>query len=102
MRVEELIQRYRAPLLQSGWRESTQPFWKDENPCFYDLSRTKTVLLFRDEAGNVDDGHYFWMSESQEIPGFISPQDVVVRRYKLHHSMNALLWHDYGDRKIVH
>lgn len=23
---------------------------------------------------------------------------VEIRRYRLHHSMNALLWHDHGDR----
>ncbi|MCA9449617.1 MAG: hypothetical protein KC931_21025 [Candidatus Omnitrophica bacterium] len=88
-------------LCDEGWWESLEPFWQQE-PCFYDLGTIKTVLLFRDDAGQVDEDHYFWKFESQDCPEFLDAEKVVVRRYKLHHSMNALLWHDHGDRKIVH
>lgn len=93
---------YRQLLQDNGWSESHEPFWLNENLCFYDLSQTRTVILIRDEDGSVDANAYFWKFESQPLPDFIDPANVEVRRYKLHHSMNALLWHDYGDRKIVH
>lgn len=94
--------KYRDQLLAAGWTESTEPFWRDENPCFYDLTLTKTVLLFADDSGDINEQHYFWKFDAQPRPEFIPSDQVQVRRYKLHHSMNALLWHDYGDRKIVH
>lgn len=96
------IEHYSQQLHDAGWSSSGEPFWRDENPCSYDLTVTKAVLLFRDENGDIDEQQYFWKYESQSLPDFIEPHDVQVRRYKLHHSMNALLWHDYGDRKIVH
>lgn len=88
-------------LLADDWWESREPFWR-EDPCFYDLGTIKTVLLFRGNDGRVVEGHYFWKYESHNLPGYLDANKVVVRRYKLHHSMNALLWHDHGDRKIVH
>lgn len=97
MSLEDLSIRLKA----DGWTESSEPFWRQE-PCFYDLTRTKTVLLIRDEAGRVDERHFLWKFDWQPLPDYLSAAQVEVRRYKLHHSMNALLWHDYGDRKIVH
>ena len=96
------LQDCREALLAAGWSEAAHPFWRDEAPCFYDLTKTKTVILFRDDDGNVDESLYFWKYEWQEVPDFLDADAIQVRRYKLHHSMNDLLWHDYGDRKIVH
>jgi hypothetical protein len=96
------IEHYRDRLKSEGWNESSDEFWKDENPCFYDLTLTKTVLIFRNEHGQSSPQTFFWKFESQELPDFMDPEHAEVRRYKLHHSMNALLWHDYGNRKIVH
>jgi hypothetical protein len=97
----ELSQELRNRLISDGWRESNQPFWREE-PCFYDLAVVKTVLLFRDIQGNVVDDDFFWKYESQTLPSYLDATEVIIRRYNLHHSMNALLWHDHGDRKIVH
>lgn len=96
------IDTYRDQLIAEGWRESTDAFWRDENPCFYDLSLIKTVLLFCGNGGAIDETRFFWKFESQPLPDFVNASHVEVRRYKLHHSMNALLWHDHGDRKILH
>lgn len=95
-------EQYRERLKTDGWSESFVPFWRDDDPCFYDLTLTKTVLLFLDQNGQVIADHFFWKFESQELPDYINVAHVEVRRYELHHSMNALQWHDYGDRKIVH
>ena len=91
----------RDQLLATGWRHEITPFW-EEDPCFYDLSTIKTVLLSRNADGHPDVHDYFWKYDVQKRPPFIDDADAQVRRYKLHHSMNALLWYDHGDRKIVH
>ena len=96
-----LLSDQRDKLIANGWRESDNPFWLEE-PCFYDLSKMKTVLLFRNSDGRSSEDHYFWKYEWQVLPEFLDADNIELRRYKLHHSMNALLWHDYGDRKIVH
>lgn len=90
----------RERLIADGWRESRERFWLEE-PCFYDLTTTKTVLLFP-VIDDVDAALYYWKYDWCEVPEYLDPTSVEVRRYKLHHSMNALLWHDYQDRKIVH
>ena len=90
----------RSRLVGEGWRESRERFWTEE-PCFYDLATIKTVLIPWDSGMSADES-FFWKYESHPLPDFLDGKDVQVRRYKLHHSMNALLWYDHGDRKIAH
>ncbi len=91
----------RNRLIADGWKESTSPFWREE-PCFYHLSRTKTVILLKGDDGKTKEDYFLWKHDVQETPDFLDSEQFEVRRYKLHHSMNDLLWHNYGDRKIVH
>ena len=85
-------------LCDDGWKADTSYFW-ESTPCFYDLGKVKTVLLFK-----VEDGQYakvfYWKHGGHNLPEYLQQADVEIRRYKLHHSMNALLWHDHGDRPL--
>lgn len=98
--MNSLSQEYEK-LKADGWHKSNQPFWLEE-PCFYDLSLTKTVLLFPGAEENPEQTLFFWKYDWHEMPDYLNADRVEIRRYKLHHSMNALLWYDYGDRRIVH
>ncbi len=85
-------------LLNDGWKSSHKPFWEEE-PCFYDLGTIKTVILFfkidEPEQTSRFEGVYSWRYGDHDPPEYLPTTAIEVRRYKLHHSMNALLWHDH-------
>ena len=90
-------------LIADGWDAATERFW-DEPACFYDLSTVKTVLLFLTGEDVEKQQRYFntyyWKYGSHDLPDYLDATVVEIRRYKLHHSMNDLLWYDHGDRGI--
>jgi hypothetical protein len=63
----------------------------------------KTVILFLVER-NAPVREYaevlYWKHGGHHLPEYLGEGNVEIRRYKLHHSMNALLWHDHGDRPL--
>jgi len=84
-----------------GWKAATDCFW-NEAPCFYDLGMVKTVILFKAGSNVPSNSGYepvfYWKYGSHDVPEYLAHARVEIRRYRLHHSMNALLWHDHGDR----
>jgi hypothetical protein len=85
-----------------GWHVATDRFW-DAIPSFYDLGTVKTVILTKaeDAAGGPSSADvFYWKHGRHNLPEYLSNANVELRRYKLHHSMNALLWHDHGDRPL--
>ena len=93
---------WRQQLLDDGWKLETIRFW-DEVPCVYDLSVIKSVILIRTPVKlsvNEFEAEFYWKYGRQDLPSYVDTDHVVLRRYVLHHSMNALLWHDHGDRFI--
>jgi hypothetical protein len=94
----------RQRLCDEGWNSATEPFWESV-PCFYDLGKVKTVILFRvAQEGSFSNSDYhevhFWKHGRHDLPKYLESMNVEIRRYKLHHSMNALLWHDHGNRPL--
>ena len=91
-------------LTNAGWTASTDYFWNDI-ACFYDLGLVKTVILFKTEEHDSSSRTeyapvYYWKYGSHKLPEYVDQASCEIRRYKLHHSMNALLWHDHGDRPL--
>lgn len=88
-------------LRADGWKVAIEPFW-EAAPCFYDLGTVKTVILFKHGQPSERDYliEYYWKLGAHELPDYVDHHLVELRRYKLHHSMNALLWHDHGDRTL--
>jgi hypothetical protein len=97
------VQHWHQRLCESGWSPSTERFWNSA-PCFYDLGTVKTVILFKSVHVAAAESHYadvyYWKYGGHNLPDYLEPALVEVRRYKLHHSMYALLWHDHGDRPL--
>jgi hypothetical protein len=97
-----MLSQWHQRLLDDGWLASSERFW-EAVPCFYDLGRVKTVILFPVEteasAGEFAEVFY-WKHGGHNLPDYLERTKVEIRRYKLHHSMNALLWHDHGDRPL--
>jgi hypothetical protein len=65
----------------------------------------KTVLLFKSAeaerlAGGAYEDVFYWKHGGHDLPSYLEPKSVEIRRYRLHHSMNALLWHDHGSRPL--
>lgn len=97
-----MLSQWHQRLLEDGWHLSTDSFW-ESIPCFYDLGIVKTVILFKMQWDGSSTRtcyaeHFYWKHGGHDLPDFLEP--VEIRRYKLHHSMNALLWHDHGDRPL--
>jgi hypothetical protein len=94
---------FHEQLCNDGWNAATECFW-DATPCFYDLGKVKTVLLFRvanaPASGPRYADVYYWKHGSHDPPEYLKETGVELRQYKLHHSMNALLWYDHGDRGV--
>lgn len=87
-------------LCADDWKPASECFW-EAKPCFYDLSAVKTVILFR--TGNDCRPYaevYYWKHGPHGLPEYLDAATAEIRRYKLHHSMNDLLWHDHGDRPL--
>jgi hypothetical protein len=88
-------------LCDDRWEPATERFW-ELAPCFYDLGMVKTVILFRGLQDGSSPGCdyanvFYWKHGPHDLPEYLEPASVEIRRYKLHHSMNGLLWHDHGD-----
>src|SRR3712207_2723928 len=96
-----MLSRWHQRLCEDGWRSATERFW-EAAPCFYDLGQVKTILLLRegDAPAAAYAAVYYWKFGGHGPPEYLDGAGVEVRRYKLHHSMNALLWHDHGDRPL--
>jgi len=96
-----MLSQFHQLLCDDGWRPSTERFW-EATPCFYDLSLVKTVILF--PLSDARAGQYaevfYWKFGGHAVPQYLAQVTVEIRRYKLHHSMNDLLWHDHGDRPL--
>lgn len=59
------------------------------------------MLLFKNADGSVNETLYFWKHHDQPLPSYLNSDQVELRRYKLHHSMNDLLWHNHEDFEIL-
>jgi hypothetical protein len=96
-----MVAQWHEQLCGDGWRPASEPFWETP-PCFYDLGTVKTVILFFvDEAsGRRYHQVYYWRYGGHDVPEYVRQANVERRRYKLHHSMNALMWQDHGDRPL--
>ncbi len=95
-----MIFEWHQQLSDDGWKADKDRFW-DSTPCFYDLAMIKTVILVHRNDGtkNGEFGEvYYWKYGRHDLPEYLNNANVEIRRYKLHHSMNALLWYDHGDR----
>jgi hypothetical protein len=88
-------------LCDDGWWPATERFW-EATPCFYDLGLVKTVILFlvSDSPARDYTNVFYWRYGAHVLPPYLAHANVEIRRYKLHHSMNALLRHDHGDRPL--
>src|SRR6187431_1240144 len=95
-----MLSHFHQRLCDDGWQPSTERFWETA-PCFYDLGLVKTVILFR--VGNAISDHcgvFYWKLGGHDLPAYLAKAEAEIRRYKLHYSMNALLWHAHGDRPL--
>ena len=97
-----MLPQWHQHLCDDGWKPDTDCFWAT-TPCFYDLGMIKTVILFKlegDASGCMYAEVFYWKHGEHKLPAYLEHANVEVRRYKLHHSMNALLWHDHGERPL--
>lgn len=97
-----MLSQWHQRLCNDGWKAETDRFW-ESTPCFYDLGMVRTVLLPKvmQAAAECDSaGTFYWKPGAHHLPDYLEPANVEIRHYKLHHSMNALLWHDHGDRPL--
>lgn len=97
---------WQQQLIDDGWVSATEPFW-DRAACFYDLGTVKTVILVKRPGGAASVGQggdraepFYWRYGPHGLRAYVPAAAVELRRYKLHHSMNDLLWHDHGDRPL--
>jgi hypothetical protein len=97
-----MLSHWHDRLCEDGWHPATERFW-EAVPCFYDLGTVKTVILFilKHNAGVWEYAEvYYWKLGGHDSPEYLDQAEVEIRHYKLHHSMNDLLWHDHGERPL--
>jgi hypothetical protein len=100
-KVTKMQSEWHQRLTGDGWKASVECFWNGV-PCFYDLGTIKTVILFVASPGSASvsgyDATFYWKYGLHDLPDYLAQERLEIRRYRLHHSMNALLWHDHGER----